>query len=270
MIPVLRRLSDSGGSANSYAAVRLADLALRRLWRLAPAEARPRMLERIAKPSAGDTLKTLGALPDDTLLSTRAGGKPSRGRKRPVRRQSPLFQRYATGAVENAAIQAINPALLRHNCETVAAVVAYLARVDPPKARDVISRVRSMSNQAAVVVVELESFRMSPIIEDAPSTRCATAMPKHPPPRPVLRASGSASARDPLMAPWSDGMLPGTAARTIFVRVRARQSQCGGGRARNDADRGAHAGSAWRATAADLNESPAVRDRQLPETDGAV
>jgi hypothetical protein len=63
MIPVLRRLVDS--SPTPFQSV--PDLALRRLYDLAPDEARPLILREIRNPRTGATLKTLGRLPDAEL-----------------------------------------------------------------------------------------------------------------------------------------------------------------------------------------------------------
>lgn len=269
MIPVVRRLSDSTGSPTDYAAGTLGDLALRRWWQLAPAEARAKILERIAKPSPGSTIKTLRVLPDDTLPSLDADLAANllaiRGDPTDVRPR--LFERYATGTVEGAAIQALGPAIFRHDCETVAAIVAYLARVDPAQGREVLGRVRATGPLGCgrFLWLNLEGLRMSSLIEEAAIEALLGTDPEDVNlAAGLLRTSGSASAREPLLRAlerWHTAW----AGRADALRSQFPRENPNGAQARLETvlTEALAYGSAWHATAAEL-----AQIRQLCVTDG--
>ena len=131
LLPVLRRLA-SGTSS-------LADLALRRLYQLAPEEGRSRILEVIRRPHAGSTLRTLGVLPDPTIPSL--DDELARSIEPPVGNLERVFpiptmnmaliQRYASPALAPKLLPRVSALIGRMVCEAQEYAIAYFLRVSP-------------------------------------------------------------------------------------------------------------------------------------------
>jgi hypothetical protein len=213
MLPVLRRLSATPVPDDGYAEGALVDLALRRWWQLAPAEARPAILEHIAKPGPGDTIGTLGALPDRTLPSLDAAlaahllATDDESRSLAVS----LFERYATGAVEGAGGQAFDAALKDEDCEAAAGIVAYLARVDAAQSRVAISRMRSAAQGGCRFLwLDLQSSECRRRSRRRRLGRSPALIRRTVPWRRVcLRRPDPPPAGSPCSRRWSDGTVSG-------------------------------------------------------------
>jgi hypothetical protein len=129
LVPVLRQLVANGPAVNQP----FGDIALRRLYQLAPDEGRSTILREIAAPRRGATLRTLGSLPDRELpqLDDRlASNVESASGFEDFSIRAELLQRYATAAVAPRVLASVRSKLNTLACSPKAALLAYFLRVD--------------------------------------------------------------------------------------------------------------------------------------------
>jgi hypothetical protein len=159
MLPVLRGLADGSGT--------LADLALRRLYELAPEEGRPRILAAISQPYAGATLKTLGALPD-AVLPELDGDIARRIELNITDIGMALLYRYASPAVAPRMLQRLGGAIGRLACIPQTYALAYFLHAAPQEGPALLDRAftsRDGTGCYQSVLHELARLRMTPELE---------------------------------------------------------------------------------------------------------
>ena len=203
MLPVLRTLVAKGAAVNEP----FGDVALLRLYQLAPDEGRARILKDIATPSRGVTLKTLGSLParelrdlDDRLASN----VESADDFEEFAIRAELLQRYASAAVAPRVLASVRDKLGTLACQPKAALLAYFLRVDPTLGAELLNAalaVRQRTGCYTSVLLDVARLYMSPVLEssaiahlDDPSLTVAANAAE------MLGAYGSAAARAPLLA----------------------------------------------------------------------
>jgi hypothetical protein len=130
MLPALRHLVSASPGAASPAF----DLALRRLYELAPEEARPMILREMRNPRRGVTVATLGLLPDrelpeldGVLVAGLAADADDIAFE--------LVERYASRSVAARLQASFGGRIGRMPCRPQAALLAYFLRVDRPAGR---------------------------------------------------------------------------------------------------------------------------------------
>jgi hypothetical protein len=169
MIPVLRALVE----ASAVASPPLSDLALRRLYELAPAEGRVRILREIRNPARGASLKTLGMLPDrelrelDEVLA--ANVETSQGLD-PLSIRAELLHRYASPAVSARVLLRVDDLLPRLACRPQAALLAYFVRADPDLGQVQLDRAlasRGLTGCYTSVLRRVATLHMAPAVEAA-------------------------------------------------------------------------------------------------------
>jgi hypothetical protein len=167
MLPVLRRLVAEGPATNTFAG----DIALHRLFQLAPAEGRAAILASIASPRAGATLKTLGSLPDRELpaLDDRlAANVGSASGFEDLSIRAELLQRYATAAVASRVFSAVGGKLDAMACQPKTALLAYFLRVDPKTGLDLVNRALAVRQGTAcytTILTGVAKLAMAPPLE---------------------------------------------------------------------------------------------------------
>ncbi|MEO8077317.1 MAG: hypothetical protein ABI818_13380 [Acidobacteriota bacterium] len=130
MVPVLRALIAPPASSS------LRDLALRRLYELAPVEGRAHILRQISNPPRGATLKTLGVLPDRELPALDGVFAASiENRQGDLEMAAGLLQRYASPAIAARVLPSAHALLPRLACRPQAALLAYFVRADAARGR---------------------------------------------------------------------------------------------------------------------------------------
>lgn len=143
LLPVLRRIVDRpAGNPRRREPVR--DAALRRLYEMAPAEGRRRILREIRSGDSTLDVATLGMLPDPTLpeleseLLTQLETAPDADL--PGR----LLARYASSAVLPGVVRWLRASLDGRACRPLHALLAYSLRLSPddglPLVREALSR----------------------------------------------------------------------------------------------------------------------------------
>jgi len=208
MEQVLVTLVDSA-DRKSFTGSALADLALRRLYAVAPDQARPRMLAQIKEPPQGATILTLGTLPErelpdlDQALAANVINPPVRG-SGSLEIRAALLERYATRAALATVLPWIEARSARMACAPLASLLAYVARVDPSQGQALLGQ--ALSARAGItfcfrsVLVDIAKIRMTPAVEAV-----AIAHLTDPDPEVVrnaaeaLGAAGSPAAREPLL-----------------------------------------------------------------------
>src|SRR5437762_10424712 len=112
MITVLRELAETAESADPLMR-ELPDIALRRLYELAPDQGRPLILRNIQNPPRASTLSTRGALPERELpeLDETFVANVELDRGGEVRFD--LLQRYASRAVSGRVLRYLEPRIGR-------------------------------------------------------------------------------------------------------------------------------------------------------------
>jgi hypothetical protein len=172
MVPVLRRLVES--SPTAWRSV--ADLALRRLYDLAPNEGRPFILREIQNPRQGATLKTLGRLPDaelpelDEALAANfeaAGDFEAMGDFHGAEIRAELVHRYASKKIADRILQSASDRLTRMECRPQWATLAYFLRVDDGIGQTLLDRALSsrVSPGCRTSLAQVAELRMTPIVE---------------------------------------------------------------------------------------------------------
>jgi hypothetical protein len=200
MLPALRALA--AGTAPTSTEVR--DLALRRLYELAPDEGRPLVLAAIREPPPGATLEALGMLPDRELPQLDddlvRNVEPPWGDAFTLRAQ--LLQRYGSAAVSSRVFSAVGQRLGSLACDPKAALIAYFLRVDPHLGTRLLEEAlaeRSTTGCYQMLLRAVARLRMTPALEAAALARlddpdaelAANAIA-------MLGEFGSPAARDPL------------------------------------------------------------------------
>jgi hypothetical protein len=203
MVPALRALIETPALASSP----LPDLALRRLYELAPEEGRTRILREIRNPSRGASLKTLGMLPDrelpelDDVLA--ANVDTSRGLDA-LSIRAELLHRYASPAVSTRVLSKVDDVLTRMACRPQAALLAYFVRADPDLGNTLLDRAlasRRTTGCYTSTLRDIAILRMTPGVEAV-----ATAHLDDPDPQVVISAVetlgryGSRASAQPLRA----------------------------------------------------------------------
>ena len=258
MRPILRRLAEKPAPASPS----LQDLALRRLYELAPEEGRALLVREIRNPSAGASLRTLGMLPDrelpdlDDVLA--ANIDIDQGYDA-LSIRAELLQRYASPAAGARVLAKIEGILPLMACRPKAAFLAYFARVDPPLGKTMLDAAlasRETTECYRTVLNDVARRRMSPVVEPS-----AIASLDDPVPEVVGSAAemlgrfGSAAAREPLRARFErwhqalDGRQEELRYRTTQDRANAAQGMLEG-----TLFQALARGQAWLADERDLRE----------------
>jgi hypothetical protein len=159
MLPALRTLA--GGSGE------VADLALRRLYQLAPDEGRGRILDAIRRPRPGLTLRTLGSLPESTLPDL--DEVIARSLEADVTDLGlGLLHRYASPAVAPRMQKRLDSLVGRLACIPQNYALAYFLRVNPRLGIDLVDRAlaaRSGTGCYQSVLSDVARLRMTPELE---------------------------------------------------------------------------------------------------------
>jgi hypothetical protein len=166
MAPALRALAGSSSSEPSE----LPDLALRRLYEVAPDEGRARILHEIRGPRRGATLKTLGLLPDgelpelDDILAANVDAVDD---VEAMAIRAELLHRYASAAVSARVLSQVEERLPGMACRPKAALLAYFVRVDPNLGDALLDR--ALASRASgchtSVLGDVAALRMTPGVE---------------------------------------------------------------------------------------------------------
>lgn len=203
MRPILRRLAETPAPPSTS----LRDLALRRLYDVAPEEARALILKGLRNPSAGASLRTLGMLPDrelpelDDVLAANVDADDDYDA---LSLHAELLQRYASSAASARVLSRIDGTLERMACRPKAALIAYFVRADPALAQTMIEAAlgsRETTGCYRAILGDLARLHMDPAIESAAIARLDD------PDADVVRSAvetlgryGTAAAREPLRA----------------------------------------------------------------------
>ena len=165
LVPALRQLSSG---SNQFA-----DLALRRLYQLAPGEGRARIIEVIRRPYSGSTLQTLGALPDallpelDDVIARNIEADTTDLMVTTI--NMAMLHRYASPAIAPRMIRQIVPAVAdMFACEPQAYALAYVLRVRPEEGAGLLDRAlaaRSKTGCYRSVLLDTAKRHMSPELE---------------------------------------------------------------------------------------------------------
>jgi hypothetical protein len=186
MVPVLRELIDR----TALSPTPLRDLALRRLYELAPEEGRTRILRAITNPSPGASLRTLGLLPDrelpelDDVLA--ANVEASRDVDA-LSIRAELLHRYASPAISARVLSRVDDGLMGMACRPQAALLAYFVRADADLGRTLLDRAlasRADTGCYTVALREVAKLRMTPVVEAS-----AVAHLEDPNPQVVINAA---------------------------------------------------------------------------------
>ena len=201
LLPALRQiLAQPAGAPGRGDRVR--DAALRRLYELAPAEGRQRILEEISNGNSTLDAVTLGALPDTTLpelddeLMTQLETSASPGSDLP----SLLLARYASASVLPRALRRLRSWPDNGPCRSRHPLLAYVLRVSPDDGLDLIRDALSRRNGCFTNVLK----RVADLHADPGLTALAVEALEDPDPEVVgnaaetLRDYGTAAARDAL------------------------------------------------------------------------
>jgi hypothetical protein len=202
MAPALRTLAESASPASAA----LRDLALRRLYELAPDEGRARILREISGPRRGATLQTLGLLPDRELpeLDEVLAGNLDAGQSfEAMAIRAELLHRYASPAVSARVLSRVDERLPGMACRPKAALLAYFLRADPDLGDTLLNRALASRSTGChtSVLRDVAALRMTPGVEAV-----AVAHLDDPDPQVVISAAealgryGSRAAAPPLKA----------------------------------------------------------------------
>jgi hypothetical protein len=172
MAPVLRRLVERSPTASRS----ISDLALRRLFDVAPNEARPLILREIQNPRPGATLKTLGRLPDaelpeldealarnfDAGLDLEATGDFDGAGIR-----AELVHRYASKKIADRILQSADDQLTRMGCRPQWAILSYFLRVDDGVGKTLLDRALTSPSRTGcrTSLAPIAALRMTPTVE---------------------------------------------------------------------------------------------------------
>jgi hypothetical protein len=168
MVPVFRALVEARSPASSP----LHDLALRRLYDVAPGEGRTRILREIANPAPTASLKTLGMLPDrelpelDAVLA--ANVEANDGSDGSIHEE--LLHRYASAAVSARVLSHVDGRLTRMACRPQTALLAYFVRVNPELGNTLLDRAmasRGTTGCYTTALRDVARLRMTPAMEAA-------------------------------------------------------------------------------------------------------
>ncbi len=167
MLPVLRTIVSNGATEPPA----LLDVALRRLYELAPDEGRALILQQIRNPSPGMSLKTLGALPDrelpglDEALMANLDGDA-----RVFELAAELLQRYASAGLAPRVHARFDASVGHLSCRPQAALLAYFTRVDEKTGALLLDRALTARGQTSCfkrVLPDVAAHHMSDAIEAA-------------------------------------------------------------------------------------------------------
>lgn len=201
MLPILRRLVEQPRGRSLSAA----DIALRRLYELSPAEGRAIILREIANPRPDASLKTLGLLPDrelpelDDVLASNLDPKAG---FEPLSIRAELLHRYASPRVASRVLSQVSDLLPRLACRPLFAFLAYFLRADAALGKTQLDRAlaqRTMTGCYRSMFDGVAALRMTPALEET-----AIAHLVDPDPEVVgsaikaLGTFGSSAAREPL------------------------------------------------------------------------
>jgi hypothetical protein len=166
MAPALRVLVDRSAASGA-----LRDLALRRLFAVAPEEGRARILREIRRPGRGATLKTLGLLPDRELPElddVLAGHLEADDDFEAMTIRAELLHRYATPAVSARVLSQVAERLTGMACQPKAALIAYFVRADPDVGDALLTAAlasRATTGCHTSLLRDVSALRMTPGIE---------------------------------------------------------------------------------------------------------
>jgi hypothetical protein len=160
-LPILRGLADRSEP--------LSDLALRRLYQLAPEEGRTRILAEIKNPPSNASLTTLGALPDTTLpeFDEVIAARLERNLTDIGTR---LLYRYASPAVALRLLARFRNVIGRMACDGQSYVLAYFLRAVPRDGAELLERAlasRSDTGCFQSVLLDTATLHMTPELEAA-------------------------------------------------------------------------------------------------------
>ena len=164
LLPVLRRILDQPPTGPARREP-VRDAALRRLYELAPAEGRRRILRKIRSGDSTMDAATLGMLPDATLpeleheLMTRLETAPDEDLT------GELLARYASAAVLPRMVRWLRANLGERACRPLHALLAYAVRLNPdeglPLVREALSR-RARTGCYETVLQEVAALHADP------------------------------------------------------------------------------------------------------------
>jgi hypothetical protein len=167
MVPVLRALVETPAPKSSS----LPDLALRRLYELAPAEGRARILHEIRNPSPTASLKTLGMLPErelpelDDILAANVEMIEDFDA---LSIRAELLHRYASRAASARVLSRVDDLLTRMACRPQAALLAYFVRANPDLGQALLDRVLAWRERTGCyhrALRDVATLRMTPGVE---------------------------------------------------------------------------------------------------------
>jgi hypothetical protein len=206
MLAIVRRIfSANPADISSNEGIRLRNLALRRLYELAPDEGRKLILEELRRPNPSVNTDTLGLLPDETLpdldetlvenLETRKGD---------LFVLSKLIERYATASVSSRVRAFYGDKAGNWACSIQSSLLAYFLRVDSAMGIELVERELAARGDGytrcySSLLVDVAKLRTTPGLEALAIERL-----DDPDPEVVINAAsmlgqyGSAEAENPL------------------------------------------------------------------------
>jgi hypothetical protein len=204
MLPIVRRiLSANPANISPNEGVQLRNLALRRLYELAPDEGRKLILEELRRPNPSVNAATLGLLPDETLPELDETLVENLEKRRgDLFVLSQLIERYATASVSPRVKAFYSDKAGQWACSIQSSLLAYLLRTDAAMGIELIKQAaRSKEHTRCYVslLTEVAKLRMTPELEEL-----AIEHLDDPDPEVVIQAAstlgqyGSADAEKPL------------------------------------------------------------------------
>jgi len=173
MLPILRRIFGADPVNNSSKeGVELRNLALRRLYELAPDEGRKLILEELRRPNPTVNSATLGILPDKTLPElddTLVENLEKRNGDLFILSQ--LIERYATASASPRVKAFYSDKAGQWACSIQSSLLAYLLRTDTAMGIDPIkqalaARGKEHTRCYVSLLIEVAKLRMTPDLEE--------------------------------------------------------------------------------------------------------
>jgi hypothetical protein len=172
MLPIVRRiLSANPANISPNEGVELRNLAVRRLYELAPDEGRKLILEELRRPNPSVNAATLGLLPDETLPELDETLVENLEKRRgDLFVLSQLIERYATASVSPRVKAFYSDKAGQWACSIQSSLLAYLLRTDAAMGIDLIkqalaARGKEYTHCYASLLLEVAKLRMTPELE---------------------------------------------------------------------------------------------------------
>ncbi|MDQ2686621.1 MAG: hypothetical protein M3Y28_02015, partial [Armatimonadota bacterium] len=168
-LPILRRLAHALPEAEQYFGVGLYDLAIQRLYELAPTEGRQIILAQIRQPKPRLGLNILTHLPDTRLPSLDdALAKNLEDHSSNWETASALVARYATATILPRVKKSFDGGAGHWGCSEQASLLSYFLRTDPIFGRLQINRALDRRKDTACwqsVLSDVAAHGMDPTLE---------------------------------------------------------------------------------------------------------